>query len=68
MRIYGFLAAILGVQHRAVAKGGRPPPAKTECPPAGFGTVGLTVTQWASKKQFVNRFWILILLKINLWP
>jgi len=30
------------------------PPAKTECPLAGSGTVGLTVTQWASKKQFVD--------------
>ena len=44
---------------RVVAKGGQRgpcPPAKTECPLAGSGTVGLTVTQWA----IVDRFKILI--------
>jgi len=47
--------------------GSRPcPPAKTECLLAGSGTVGLTDSdQWASKKQLVDRFKILILLQIN---
>ena len=40
-------------------------PHESWVPRAGSGTVGLTLTQWASKKQFVDRFGVLILLKIN---